>query len=83
VLIFLHMTRLQPMFFFYLSCCIELLHMTGNSQLKISVLKDNDAIEKPKGLWDNRLGIYNLVGNDNYCGTCGATNASDCDGMQS
>lgn len=75
------MTRLRQCFL-CTSCHLEYLHVTTISQLKSSVFEDSHTIEKTKDLYDNRLGIYNLMGDDNLCGTCGARRASDCDGMK-
>ena len=51
------------------------------AQHTLSVFEKSQSIDKAKDLWDSRLGVYNLLGKDNRCCTCGAKKPSDCDGM--
>lgn len=54
--------------------------LSAKDIVTLSVFEREHSIITAKDLWDSRLGIYNLPGNNNHCQTCGARKASDCDG---
>lgn len=63
-------------------CVVKSAHVSTSLQVTLSVFEREHSIITAKDLWDSRLGIYNLPGNNNHCQTCGARKASDCDGMR-